>query len=75
MCDETITPHNHSVLYSNVALQADIYFDLQAQVRIFLTLHILNYSMQVNIMFWITSPTDINLHIYKVTSFFHFSSV
>lgn len=49
MCDETITPHNHSVLYSNVALQTDIYFDLQAQVRVFLTLHILDYSIQVNI--------------------------
>lgn len=49
MCDEAITPHNHSVLYSNIALQADIDFELQAQVGIFLTLHILKYSIQVNI--------------------------
>lgn len=56
MCYKTIAPHNRGVLYGNIVLQADTYFDLQAQVRIFLTLHILKYSTQVNIYVLNYSP-------------------
>lgn len=55
-CYKTITPHNHSGLYSKTTLQADFYFDLQAKVRIFLTQHILKYSMNAIICVFNYSP-------------------